>query len=135
MADFALAHFALSYGIGLVAVNREMSSDLVVPSVVHWQLNHYAAIVRQRGDYYEVVDPSTGAPMWLTEEEIHAEASGYFLVPAGELRPGWRLVGVDEADQIFGRGSNCPPEDPEDTPCCPGCPPGSGGNESGRMCP
>ena len=76
---------ALSHGIGLVAVNREMSSDLVVPSVVHWQLNHYAAIIRQRGDYYEVVDPSTGGPMWLTEEYASS-----FLKSVCPWRPGRR---------------------------------------------
>jgi hypothetical protein len=122
-----LQSIAGTFGLGLKAVRRaETSGSIVVPSVVHWRLEHYAAIKRQRGDLYEVADPSGQGVLWLTADEINAEASGYFLIPAAVVHPGFGGVPPAEAAQVFGRASSCPPEDPEDALCptCT-CPPGT----------
>src|SRR5205085_5226577 len=42
------------------------SLPFVVPSVVHWKVGHYAAIVRQVGDRYLVEDPTFGNNVWAT---------------------------------------------------------------------
>jgi len=36
--------------------HREADDAIPVPSVIHWQVNHYAAIVEQRGDLFHVKD-------------------------------------------------------------------------------
>ena len=34
--------------------------DFIIPSVVHWKVGHYAAMVRQEGDRYLLEDPTFG---------------------------------------------------------------------------
>ena len=45
-------------GLDLVPVQRISGTDLIVPSVVHWRQNHYAAIVAVQGNLYKVLDPT-----------------------------------------------------------------------------
>ena len=76
----------------------------IVPSVVHWKAGHYAAIVRREGDRYLLQDPTFGKEVWATGQALEAEASGYFLIPAGELPHGCRSVGAQEGESIRGKG-------------------------------
>ena len=116
--------------LGLVAVKREQGQELIVPSVIHWRENHYAAIVRQRGDLYQVADPTFEDPQFLSAEAINAEASGNFLIPGSELKGGWRRLSAAEAEKIHGRGNPNFMADANDQICrtdCPtGCAPGTG---------
>ncbi len=41
----ALADLSAQLGLGIVAVTRGTDTKLVVPSLVHWEQNHYGAIV------------------------------------------------------------------------------------------
>jgi RHS repeat-associated protein len=95
----------LSRKIGL---NYQMafrnSGDFIVPSVVHWKVGHYAALVRKRGNFYELDDPTFGNKTWATREALEAETSGYFLVAAGSLPQGWRTVDQKEGSAIWGKG-------------------------------
>jgi ABC-type bacteriocin/lantibiotic exporter with double-glycine peptidase domain len=50
----------------LVPVARNSGDELVVPSVIHFRQDHYAAIIAKKGDSYEVVDPTFGNRKWLT---------------------------------------------------------------------
>jgi hypothetical protein len=59
----------------------EQASDFIVPSVVHWKVGHYAALVRQVGDRYLLEDPTFGNTVWATRQALEAETSGYFLIP------------------------------------------------------
>jgi RHS repeat-associated protein len=128
-----LADLANELKLGLEPVLREAGEELVVPSVVHWSENHYAAIVDmvqdETGTYvYKVIDPTFGNPRFLTVETINLEASGVFLVPAVGLSPGWRSLSDSEARDIYGRGNPNVQGDINDQgcdiPCPPGCPPG-----------
>jgi len=96
---------ALSKKIGL---NYQMafrnSGDFVVPSVVHWKVGHYAAMLRKEGDLYELQDPTFGNSTWATRQALEAEASGYFLVASGPLPSGWRTVSAEEGATIWGKG-------------------------------
>lgn len=138
-----LVDLAAKYGQEVVAVRREGGDQLVVPSVVHWQLDHYAAILEQRGNFYRVKDPTFGAEKWLDAEVINAEASGNFLILNGELPAGWRALTKVEADQIHGKGypNDIPyPDDggPDDEGCPPPPPPEAGdgpGAGDGEGCP
>lgn len=97
---------ALSQKIGLnyQMAYREKGSSFVVPSVIHWKVGHYAAIVRQVGDKYLVKDPTFRNDVWATGQALDDEASGYFLVPSGTLPPGWRSVSATEGGQVWGKG-------------------------------
>lgn len=78
--------------------------DFIVPSVVHWKAGHYAALVRRVGDRYLLEDPTFGNSVWATRQALEAETSGYFLVPPGDLPPGWRAVEPAEGATVWGKG-------------------------------
>jgi len=50
-------------GLNLVAVQRVRGQDLIVPSVVHWRVDHYAAITAQDGNRYKVEDTALEQPI------------------------------------------------------------------------
>jgi RHS repeat-associated protein len=120
------------FQLGLRAAFRSPGAPLMVPSVVHWKQNHYAAIVDENEGRYLVQDPTFLAPVWVTAETLEEEASGYFLIPAGPLRKGWRSVEAAEAARVYGKGYpehfNDDSSPPCDGPCCE---PGSGGSGTG----
>jgi len=99
-----VAKLSTRMGLNFQMAFRNPGADFVVPSVVHWKVGHYAALVRKGGDSYELRDPTFGNSTWATKAAIEAEASGYFLVPPGQLPPGWRRVEEDEGDGIWGKG-------------------------------
>src|SRR5439155_14586305 len=127
----ALADLSGALNLGLVPVFRPAGGQLVVPSVVHWRQDHYAAIVAQVGNTFKVVDPTFGSPVYLSAEAINAEASGVFL--AAQIPAGWQRLPASEASQIYGRGYPNTQDDPDDQPCqdpC-SCPSGGGGSNGG----
>jgi RHS repeat-associated protein len=130
-------------GLKLQMAWRPKGSALVVPSILHLRLDHYAAIVAKdeaRG-LYLMDDPFMLGQVWLSEEALSEDASGYALIAAGALPEGWREVRESEGRVVVGRcilvpaptdeGSHCTPGEP----CCsnggggspPSGPPGSGG--------
>jgi RHS repeat-associated protein len=98
---------------------RQQGAEFVVPSVVHLKLDHYAAIVRQEGDRYLLQDPTFGNDTWATRAALEAETSGYFLIPSGELAPGWRAVDAQEGETVWGKGNVGGPEPGPHGPCDP----------------
>jgi YD repeat-containing protein len=100
----ALQDLANQYQLNLVAVQRLSGQALVVPAVVHWKLDHYAALTAYDGKRYKVEDPTFERAIWMDADTINAEASGYFLVPATMVLPGWGALTRAQTDQIYGRG-------------------------------
>jgi hypothetical protein len=45
---------------------REKGGDFIVPSVLHWKVGHFAALVRQEGGKYLLEDPTFGNTRALT---------------------------------------------------------------------
>ncbi|WP_292502311.1 RHS repeat-associated core domain-containing protein [Mesorhizobium sp.] len=85
---------------------REPGQDVPVPSIVHWKVGHFAAVVGQANGRFHVRDSVfSGSDFWITQAALDAEASGYFLVPAdiAEDRR-WRIVSTEEASAIWGKG-------------------------------
>jgi RHS repeat-associated protein len=133
---FSLTQVAeLSRKIGLNYQTAYRSSDgtrsnasvpLVVPSVVHWKVGHYAALMQQVGDRYLLEDPTFGNSVWATRQALETETSGYFLIPPGDLPPGWRSVEDKEGASIWGKGVTggndddiCGPDDLQTGGSCP----------------
>lgn len=87
-------------------IHRTVGQAIPVPAIVHWKVDHYAAIVGQKNGYYHIQDPTFGQDLWVTRAVIDSEASGYFLVPnKTQLDKGWRPVQLAEAEHIRGMGT------------------------------
>src|SRR5882672_467333 len=115
-----VAELSKKAGMNYQMAFREKGSAFVVPSVVHWNVGHYAAMVRQEGDRFLLEDPTFGNTVWATRQALEAETSGYFLIPPGDLPRGWRSLDAKEGASVWGRGattSNDPdpltPNDPK----------------------
>ncbi|HSS01664.1 MAG TPA: hypothetical protein VLM79_31610 [Kofleriaceae bacterium] len=109
-------------------IQRAPGQAVPVPSVMHWN-HHFAAIVEARDGGYLVKDPTLGAgtgELWVSQDAIDAEASGFFLVPAGAYAdPAWRTVARAEAQRIRGTGlvadRHAGATTDDDPTICPGC--------------
>ncbi|VTU25793.1 Cell wall-associated polypeptide CWBP200 [Variovorax sp. SRS16] len=101
-----LSQLAAKVGLAHRVVLRTPRQAIPVPSVVHWKLHHYAAIVEEKNGRYHVQDPTfASGDAWLTRAAIDEESSGYFLVPhAASADAGWRSASVDEARRVHGMG-------------------------------
>ena len=94
-------------------IHREPGQQIPVPSVIHWKVNHYAAIISVEDGMYQVQDPTfaTRGGLMLAAKSIDAESSGYFLVPIQAMKAspknGWRIVAAQsgEAGAVYGMGS------------------------------
>ena len=86
-------------------IYRQKDDPVPVPSIVHWKVNHFAALVEQRGDRFHLMDPTFGDSLWVTRAALDSESSGYFLVPVANEAAAWRPVGTKEAAQIYGMGT------------------------------
>lgn len=124
----SVAGWATQAGLNLQPAFRSPGAAVLSPAVVHWKLGHYAALFAAGADTYQLEDPTFGARMTATTASLDAEASGYFLVPAGALPAGWRSVSLEEAAEVWGKGStnNVPTEEtktssPTAHPTQPGC--------------
>lgn len=87
-----------------VSAFRPRGATVPVPSVVHWKVNHYAAIVGFDGLRYHLKDPTFGSDLWVRAEALEAESSGYFVLPQAKLPAGWRLASAAEKSMVYGRG-------------------------------
>jgi RHS repeat-associated protein len=92
-------------GLNYQPAKRSPGAVLILPSVIHWKVGHYAALLKKENGWYLTEDPTFENETWHTQQALEAEASGYFLVPAGPLPSGWSPVSEDEARRIFGRGA------------------------------
>ena len=99
-----VAELSEKVGLNYQMAVREKGGAFVVPSVVHWKVGHYAALVRQEGDRYLLEDPTFGNTVWATKQALEAETSGYFLLPPGPLPSGWRTVKALEGATVWGKG-------------------------------
>jgi RHS repeat-associated protein len=105
--------------LGLVAVKRTDNTLVPVPAVVHWSQNHYGALLDYRADIhsYLLIDPTFGGSTRISEQDLNAEASGYFLVEQKQKPNGWKNVSDSEAAGVFGRGYPYNIKDSRDKGC------------------
>lgn len=132
-----VAELSRKIGLDYQMAYREKGGAFVVPSVVHWKVGHYAAMVKRQGNRYLLKDPTFGNTVWATRRALEDETSGYFLIQPGPLLHGWRRVNKKEGDNVWGKGvtsSNDPkphgPGDPATGKCVAG---GGGGGFAGPV--
>jgi RHS repeat-associated protein len=132
-----LVQIAASNGCQVVAARRVAGNEIIVPSVVHWKLNHFAAILDRTNHQYLVQDPTFGGQKWIDESAINGEASGEFLLAANTAPDYWRVLTADEARMIKGKGGPNLTDDADDDddddnpPLCPPPPPPDPGDGPG----
>jgi RHS repeat-associated protein len=109
-----LAKLAGKAGLKYKLIKREPGQAVPVPSIINWNIHHYAAITGKQGDRYIVQDPTFGngaSVMLLSAKAIDAEGSGYYLVPQSVIAAipnnGWRTVAAssEEVKAVYGMGS------------------------------
>jgi RHS repeat-associated protein len=107
-----LAALADKVKLKYTLIHRTPGQPIPVPSVIHWNNNHYAAVTAQQDGFYVVQDPTflNFSGMALSTKAIDAEGSGYFLVPstamAANTKAVWRTVSKNsaEAKTVYGMG-------------------------------
>ncbi len=98
---------------------RAQHASIIVPSVAHFRLDHFAAVIRQEGDLYLLEDPTFGGNVMATGAALDEETSGYFLIPQGDLPRGWRAVDAHEGEQVWGKGVTTSNDPKPHGPCDP----------------
>ncbi len=103
-------------GINFQMAYRDKGAPLLMPAVVNWKVGHYAALLREENGLHLLQDPTFGNDAWVSRRALEAEASGYFLVPPGDLPAGWRAVSEAEGKKVFGKGSTANSDPDATTP-------------------
>jgi RHS repeat-associated protein len=130
-----LSELTTKTGLKHRIIKREPGQPIPAPAIIHWKLNHYAAVVDEKDGRYLLDDPTflVGAET-MTSAALDAEGSGYFIIPetAKPTGPGnaagWRTVdpASDEAKAVFGMGAPSATLVDYDTDCNKGKSPASG---------
>ncbi|RME94370.1 MAG: hypothetical protein D6766_05990, partial [Verrucomicrobia bacterium] len=132
-----LAAIAGRHGLRAQAARHEPGAPWIWPAVLHWREDLWRTLLGAGDGGYWVWDPTRGR-MWMSEEALEEEASGYALVPAGVLPAGWQAVGPAEAAQVFGRSWAAFLADAVDRICAledpASCPPWNDGGLDGGSC-
>lgn len=125
-----VADLAAAAGMNYQLAKRDPGSVVITPAVIHWKLGHYAALVSGKDGKYLAKDLTFRNNLWLSGRAIDEEASGYFLVPAGPLPPGWHALSATDVADVWGCGqtnNNAPGGEGSGDPDC-GCNGGGGGS-------
>ncbi len=121
-----VADLSRQLGMNYQMAFRSNGAALLRPAVVNWKAGHYAAMLKEENGRYLFQDPTFGNDAWISKRALEAEASGYFLVSAGELPAGWRRVDAAEGSLVFGKGATTAKDDTSTTDCDPKTCGGSG---------
>jgi RHS repeat-associated protein len=95
--------------------------EIPYPSIVHWDFEHYAAILTESEGRYLVVDKTMKFRGWISREAIDAQTSRYFLVPVEGAKAFRGLVPVldKKAAELYGRCELRAHDPNQTTPCDP----------------
>ncbi|MCB1124115.1 MAG: hypothetical protein KJT03_21370, partial [Verrucomicrobiae bacterium] len=101
-----LDRLAKAAGFVAIPIYRRPGTEIPVPSVVHWKLGHFGAIVEKRGTRYLLQDPTFVTRQWIDQSVLDEETSGNFLIlnESRDLPQGWLALSETQASQIWGKG-------------------------------
>lgn len=87
-------------------IKRSAGQKVPVPSIVHWKVGHFAAVVGVANGRFHIRDSVfDGSDMWVTQAALDEETTGYFLVPKDVTGdPGWQQLGASDALKVWGKG-------------------------------
>ena len=100
-----LKKLSTKLSMDMIVAQRAPGSSIVVPSVVHWKVGHFAAATEYANGLVHLTDPTFGNDVWISPKALDDEASGYFLVKRQNLPAGWTEVDNQEAAKIWGKGT------------------------------
>lgn len=101
---FQLAMMASHWGIPLQMARRQPGAKILVPSVMHWKVGHWAAVLEEVDGRFRVQEDVLEETIWVRREALDAETTGFVLAPQVALPEGWSRVGAEEGRGVFGRG-------------------------------
>jgi RHS repeat-associated protein len=107
-----LKALATRSSLDLQMAKRTIGTQVIYPSVVHFNSGHYGTILEEFNGRYLLHDTVLGKEIWVTRAALDAEASGYFLARNGELPSGWQAVANSEGEMVFGKTVNPNDADP-----------------------
>jgi RHS repeat-associated protein len=97
-------------------VFRPRDQPIPVPSIIHWRVSHFAALIGKSGNRFHIIDPTFGADLWVTKSAIDTESDGYFLMANPSRSVAWREASKAETMQVRGMGYPTAVEDGATTP-------------------
>jgi RHS repeat-associated protein len=100
-----VAAYARDMGWDARTARRSVGAAVIVPSVVHWKVDHFGALIAEKEGRYLLKDPTFGNDIWISRDVLDREASGFFLIPDGPLPTGWAAASNREASGIRGKGA------------------------------
>jgi RHS repeat-associated protein len=120
---------AAAVGLKMQIARRAPGAPVVTPALVHWKAGHFAALVDDSADRLLIQDPTFGDDLSISRTALDDEASGFFLVPEGDLPSGWEPLPRSAGEAVWGKGitsgsdpqpqGSCEPSQPEcRTPDC-----------------
>lgn len=114
-----LQNWARESGLDYQIARRGPGAPLIVPAIIHWKSEHFAALTGRHGDLFHVEDSTfdQNGNFWLSPKDIDGESDGYFLVPDGQLPSGWQKISLAEGQNVWGKGIGSIRSGP-DTPRC-----------------
>lgn len=132
MSLIQVEELAKVLGMKYQMAKRTPGATVIVPSVVNWKVGHFAALTKETSGKFLSQDPTFTDDFWVTAKALDEESSGYYLIPQGDLPPGWQSVGANEAQNVWGKGNAGSFTAPVPPMCLPGgscssC--GSGGGD------
>jgi RHS repeat-associated protein len=110
-----LRTLARSAGLQWEMLERPRGAAIPVPSIMHWRVGHFTAIVQRDGDRYLLVDSLLDGAKWVSRDMLDQESSGYFLAPRNNTTATWARVSAAVAATVIGR---CDPNTPDDSEPC-----------------
>jgi RHS repeat-associated protein len=99
-----IAQLADDLGFHAQLIYRAPGQPVPLPSIVHWKVNHFAALLGESNGRLHIQDPTFGEDLWITTAALEAESSGYFLALHNRSNQ-WHPVNAQAARRIHGMGS------------------------------
>jgi hypothetical protein len=117
----SVATLAAQEGMRVRLARRPAGAGVVIPSLVHLKVGHYAVLSSKEKDgSYVLKDPARNTQMRVSAATMDEELSGACLIAdSAELPATWTALSSSEAEAFVGN-SGITGQGPDD-PCAGGC--------------
>jgi RHS repeat-associated protein len=129
MAD--MLALSTSAGMSLTPAYRlSAAAPIPFPSFAHLRTGHFTAVTGGNSTHYRLNDFILGGEVWVTQEALIDDSSGYFLI-SGPVGPGWRAASQEELADQHGKCTGWMMPLKPGQGYCPECESGGGGAGGG----